>query len=622
MRTFSTERRRVATFMIVLAIATLMLPSLAYAQSFTVDSVTINSVVEPDGNLKVSEQRTLSFDGDFTRVFWTFPTEGTGGYEILGVRQTEPVQRELTRSEDPSTLESRPEGVFLVQESGGQVEVHAFHRTSNSSATFVVDYRVMDAVKRYTDVGELYWQAIGPRWDVPTGRVAVAIEPPAELTKEQVRAWAHGPLNGVVAIAENGVVTLDVDNLPANTFVEARVLYPSAALPDAPIIAGTRAPEVLAEEGKLAEEANRERTSARIFLGVWIGIPWIGALLALFFGVRAFIKHGREHKTEFQGQYFREDPRPDLHPAVIGALWRFGKVEDVDIAATLMDLADKGVIKMVPFTAEKDGIAGIFGGTEQSFVLQRVREKEAQASVLDRQLLSLLFDTVGGGQDTVGLNELPRYAKANPESFSESVKAWKDSASAQAEVLGFFEPEGRAWQIGTFIVAVFLVVVAIFGTVLTGSGWPLLVPVPVAITLAVLGIFMNRRSREGNELYRTYVAVRDFLKDFSRLEEAPPASVILWNRFLVLAVVFGIADEVIEQLRIRLPDVVKDPGFQTSYWWVYAGAYGHSPVSTISQSFVSASQVATSQMSSASGGGGGFSGGGGGGFGGGGGGAD
>jgi len=133
---------------------------------------------------------------------------------------------------------------------------------------------------------------------------------------------------------------------------------------------------------------------------------------------------------------------------------------------------------------------------------------------------------------------------------------------------------------------------------------------------------MNRRSREGNELYRTYVAVRDFLRDFSRLEEAPPSSVILWNRFLVLAVIFGIAEEVIEQLRVRLPDVIKDPGFQTSYWWIYAGGYGHSPVASLSESFATASQVAASEMSSASGGGGGFSGGGGGGFGGGGGGAD
>jgi uncharacterized membrane protein len=233
-----------------------------------------------------------------------------------------------------------------------------------------------------------------------------------------------------------------------------------------------------------------------------------------------------------------------------------------------------------------------------------------------------VFDTVAGGGDTLSLSELPDYAKAHAESFSAAVKAWKDSASAQAETLGFFESDSKAWQIGTFIGAVAVGAAGILGAIQAGSIWPVLVPIPVAIALVVLAIFMSRRSKQGNELYRTYVAVRDFLRDFSRLDEAPPSSVILWNRFLVLAVIFGIAEQVIEQLRVRLPDVVKDPGFQTSYWWVYAGAYGHSPVGTLSESFASAAQVATSQMSSASGGGGGFSGGGGGGFGGGGGGAD
>jgi uncharacterized membrane protein YgcG len=287
-----------------------------------------------------------------------------------------------------------------------------------------------------------------------------------------------------------------------------------------------------------------------------------------------------------------------------------------------MNLADTGVIRMSPQTVEKDGIAGFFGGTEQSYVLERVPGAEGKASDLDRQLLSILFETVGGGRGAVVLSELESYAKANPETFSEQVKGWKDAASAEAELQGFFDPGARGWQIGTFLMAAFVAAVGVFGVVLSGSFWPIVVPVPVAITLAVLGIYMNRRSPEGNELYRTYVAVRDFLRDFSRLEEAPPASVILWNRFLVLAVVFGIAEQVIEQLRVRMPDVVRDPQFQTSYWWVYGGVHGHSPISTVSQSFVSAAAVATSQMSSSSGGGGGFSGGGGFGGGGGGGGAD
>ena len=74
------------------------------------------------------------------------------------------------------------------------------------------------------------------------------------------------------------------------------------------------------------------------------------------------------------------------------------------------------------------------------------------------------------------------------------------------------------------------------------------IPIPAiaGLVIMILSFYMTRRTREGAELYAKYKALHDFLKDFSRLDEAPPASVVIWNRFLVLAVVFGIADEVIE----------------------------------------------------------------------------
>ncbi len=80
--------------------------------------------------------------------------------------------------------------------------------------------------------------------------------------------------------------------------------------------------------------------------------------------------------------------------------------------------------------------------------------------------------------------------------------------------------------------------------------------------IAVLAMFMSHRTREGAELQAQYVALRNFLKDFSRLNEAPPASVVLWNRFLVLAVVFGIAEEVIAQLKVAVPAGRAGPGLR------------------------------------------------------------
>ena len=37
-----------------------------------------------------------------------------------------------------------------------------------------------------------------------------------------------------------------------------------------------------------------------------------------------------------------------MPPALVGALWRMGKVTNDDIAATLLDLAVKGVLRIEP----------------------------------------------------------------------------------------------------------------------------------------------------------------------------------------------------------------------------------------------------------------------------------
>jgi uncharacterized membrane protein len=474
-------------------------------------------------------------------------------------------------------------------------------------------YVANGAVRRYADCGELYWSFIGADTGVPTRNVRIEVVPPAPTSASAIKAWAHGPLNGDVSITAGGVVMVTVSELPPETFVAARVLYPPTVLSDLPETQQLRRDVVLAEEEVFRREADAERT--RITVLYWVAM--VGSIVlslgGLAFVIWAFVRHGREYKASFPGGYLREDPMPTLHPAVVGALWRMGEAADTDIAATLMELADNKVITVQPSTVDAGGIAGFLGGHKESYVLERV-PGAAAPHALDRELLRILFDEAGDGT-RIDLMALRDYAKANASSYSKAIAAWKKAAGDEAAQLGLIETSSKTYQIVTWFVTGAIALAGIFATIWTQDPVPLLVAGPAAIATAVMAVFMRRRSRKGNELYRQYRGVRDYLRDFSRLNEAPPASIVLWNRFLVLAVVFGVADKVIEQLRDVAPQVVADAGFQTTYWWVYSSA-GSSPIHAVQSGFTSAASIATSQMSS-SGGGGGFSGGGGGGGGGG-----
>ena len=51
---------------------------------------------------------------------------------------------------------------------------------------------------------------------------------------------------------------------------------------------------------------------------------------------------------------------------------------------------------------------------------------------------------------------------------------------------------------------------------------PLIFMIPTAIALGVIGNYMPRRSVKGNELTAKSKALRNWLTDFSSLDERPP----------------------------------------------------------------------------------------------------
>ncbi len=214
-------------------------------------------------------------------------------------------------------------------------------------------------------------------------------------------------------------MTLTVPEVPPETFVEARVLYPASALPAAPVIDQPRKQTVLDEEAKWANEANAARMKAMALVGLR-GRRGSGSCRLRRWPSRS----GRSSSTagsssrSSKASTSERTPRPDLPPAVVGALWRFGKVQDSDIAATLMNLADKGIIRMEPVVETTTGLLRRQGQQDVRAV-DRPRRRRPELTGLDATLTRIIFDDIGEG-GPVRLDDIKAYAKDNPKSFSES----------------------------------------------------------------------------------------------------------------------------------------------------------------------------------------------------------
>ncbi|MCL2882347.1 MAG: DUF2207 domain-containing protein [Coriobacteriia bacterium] len=340
----------------------------------------------------------------------------------------------------------------------------------------------------------------------------------------------------------------------------------------------------------------------------------IGIVLVLWL---IFI-HERFVPEQFEGKYWREDPEPDLSPALVGAIWREGVIEPEDFSATILQLIDKDVIQIVPGVKHQKNSLGLKKNYFSEVgvpVLQVDLARCTGLDLIDQQAIDLLgslaeksdafdYGTVVGESEDI----LKSHGEEYPDLALSTFDVWVASVKAMAEGVYL-----KNRPVIVTIVLYALRVLICFGVLLLFVAssaadkilsWPALISAGVALIFTV--VFDQRKPRrtsEGRRLYHYYQGIYEYLKDFSRLQDYSVTSVEIWNRYLVLATVFGIADEVAFEFNATLPKLTRDFGFQPDHLWYYSGGHGGSP-----QSFNSVLISAVRQVA-----GGGFGGGGGGG---------
>jgi uncharacterized membrane protein len=396
--------------------------------------------------------------------------------------------------------------------------------------------------------------------------------------------------------------------------------------------------EIVAEETAWAEQANAEREAMRrIIVGSFV-------VLALAVSVPAALtylsrkKYMKSHEPVFKDDYWRDVPSGD-HPAVIASLFSNSSPDSREFSATLMKLTNEGAISLE--VADRGFKSKRRIVIKPDYKITRNGSKaNAVQDPIDLSVMGLLFDVVKPKskkyapelveEEAIFVSDIKRVAKKSPGTYSEAIADFVSTVEGEIESRGFkTDPRSkhRFWPILSIIIDCFALFAAFVFVGVVLEAWVpaiiLMVASVAAMVYAINVVSKNRSiSPEAQEIIAKTAALKRWVEDFTNLHEAVPQDIILWNNILVLAVALGVADKVIEILRVYTPEMFDDPGFAPVYMWYYgADGYGLGPAVDFVQSTYTASAqaVAASSDSSGGGGGGGFSGGGGGGFGGGGG---
>ena len=568
----------------------------SFAASFRIEKLDIEANLQKDGSMVVSEAVTYDID-EINGVYFDIDAKGFGELEYIQV------------FEDDSTggFKEVDSSNYEVSVSDELYRIKLYSKNHNNRRTFKFVYKLPEAITVYDDVAQFNRKMVGQEWqqgiNYITAKVIIPVS--ASYDNSNILVFGHGPLTGEVD-KEGNTVVYKLNNYYPGDFLEAHILMEPEIFSEynkSKIVHKDMKQKLLDMEAKLADEANAERDKAirqqEMINKVFEKPGLIFGVLSSIWGALMYYIHvifKRKNKVKNSvGKYLRELP-DNSSPALVGGFMT-NSINDNEILATIVDLVRRKVLTLE--NSDKNSIIILTGSTEN-------------LSAQEKAIVDIYINDFGDGK-SLDLKSFGFFQKV-PMSVARKFEKWR--AMVQSEM----NRKNLTYQglgcLGVIFFAFFPMIFTFAGLVIgmiTGNKMFLLIVV-MGIILFVSGAKARYPRKELAEAKDKWQAFKNFLSDYSQLEEAKITSVHLWEQYFVYAVALGVSDKVVKAYKKAL-----DMGVINDVQGVNSLAYSPIFNPMFSRSFSNlngmvsrtnsgaSSAIASSRRSSSSGGGGGFS---------------
>ena len=512
----------------LLALAALPASGRAQATSDVVwETYDVTIDVRRDGTMHVSERQVVQFNGRFSNGFANIPLSNVEGLENVSVA----VAEDPTGEPQPlDFLTSRrydgDPGTFTYQQQSSELVIdYGFSPTSSvgndDTRLILLEYDVLGGIRVYTDLEpanqQVWWYAITSAvTDIaPVNAATVTVNLPEAVPAEQIVAFPENPtINGTS-------YTWTREDLGEGDEFEVSLQFPP--ITQAQVPSWQRLDDQVRQERQETEEQRAFAGTALLASG--LGLLFIGGTFAL---VSWFAK-GRDPEIGAVAEYITEPP-DDLHPGAAGTLID-ETAQTRDVVATVLDLANRGVLRMGTVDA---------GNTAQQYEFELLAHK-----VPLEPYEQVLLDVIFGAAAPAGTKKLMPSVTGAFAAEAERINAgfYKELVDHQY----FREPPDKTrarWkriykQIPLLAVGIAVVVFLATGQL---TGWvvfPLLIGLVFMMLADRLSRAMPAKTLAGAESAAKWRAFRAYLDDIdNRLDLAE--SKAIFDKYLPYAVAFGL----------------------------------------------------------------------------------
>ena len=611
----------------------IIVPKLVFAVDFSIPSYKGELYIHADNTAEFRQKIVYQFEDDFNGQIVGLGRAGKmpSGFEIdphpkveafKNGHKIENLTSEVTEETNGYTVK-----VYNPGQEGDRVEVE-------------LTWQLKNLLFLYDDIAELNWQ---PLTDSSESIEKFEFHVRGDNGAEKL-FFHTGQLYREGRIEQSGHdYTIRLDNLPSKRGVELHAYWPRTDFASATDqdLKGNR----LEEFNKIEDSIVREKEQSKQLV-TWV-FPLISSLSLLLSICFYFIyRRKTTPSVKYAKNHRLYEPPMELEPMVLSEAVYSTSLEEVSplikgagkftfnqlIQATLLDVIDRGNVSII---------------SEGDAVTLRLVKEDGLAS-FERTCLNLAFS----GKKEVAVSDLfadykvseslYRGAKATDEkriqtkgrklkySFERALKEMQEGVEDRVSFLGlpaYYRPLTSGEKIlqvsmGVSTILPLIIGFGLFLYSLDVHGY-LYLPLPILGSLGlILTVFYYWKLRLDNrdgvlnevgaEVYYLWTSFENMLREIARLDQAELESIVVWNRLLVYATLFGYADKVshlmkVHQIQVENPDI----NLYVAYGWHSMFYHSTAQMSHYASVANTASTYSVSSSNGSSGGG--FSGGGGGG---------
>ena len=623
-------RKLLAMFIIIIALV--LLGETKSQASLHLKNLDFQVQINDDGSMNVVETWDIKVS-DTNTLYKTFIKDDTKYSSIMDVSVKDITKGENNIFNSASKWEYHlPKGYFFAGTNNkGENEIAwGVSIESTTRKQYLISYRVNDVITKYNDCAELYWQFVENEFEISANKITGTIKLPANVQHlEDLKVWGHTKyLNGEVKVVSSDTVEFNLDNYKSKNYVEVRLTMPTYLFENISsenISQEEKIDDIIKEETEWANEANARRDRrnknfkllilATILVNTSIGIMFSKKIKKN----KQFLEKNPNILPEQQLEYYRELPDKEETPLEAVFILKTGYKQSClpnVFSATILNFALKGYVRI-----EQEG-------KTIKILLNKIKTDELTGD--EKKVLEILRAASNNNELTMA--ELEKYIKNYPSKLMNLNSTFEKVSKTQASEKGKFDTNRFNKQIvyaeknvGYIFILIIIIIASIFtigyayknvqGMLITCTIISLAFFIVVTIINLILNIKIttsfNGFTQKGINEQEQWKAFKKYMEDFSYLNEKEVPELVLWEKYLVYATAFGIANKVLKQLKVKYPELNNQDTISNMV--LFNAMYN---ANGLNANFINSISTSTSRMysstySSGTGGGGGFSGGGG-----------